>query len=168
MTKQTRGFGDETARFLLCHSCFRVEINLESSFCRIVVYYQRLARHFVDIVRKGFDMEIITEKVGAVFKMAINGRLVVSTTEAFKNALAEAISENQWIVLDLTEMSYIDSSGLGAMVFAQQKLSEKGGSLRLAGLQPKPRIVFDITKVYRIFEIFDNIETAIESFPTTE
>ncbi|MFA6929683.1 MAG: STAS domain-containing protein [Lentisphaeria bacterium] len=113
-------------------------------------------------------MEIITEKVGAVFKMAINGRLVVSTTEAFKNALAEAISENQWIVLDLTEMSYIDSSGLGAMVFAQQKLSEKGGSLRLAGLQPKPRIVFDITKVYRIFEIFDNIETAIESFPTTE
>jgi anti-sigma B factor antagonist len=96
--------------------------------------------------------------------MSIKGRLVVSTTEEFKNALADAVVENQQIVLDLTEMSYIDSSGLGAMVFAQQKLSEKGGELRLAGLQPKPRIVFDITKVYRIFEIFDSVDMAIESF----
>ena len=109
-------------------------------------------------------MEIITEKIGTVLKMSIKGRLVVSTTEEFKSALADAIVENQWIVLDLTEMSYIDSSGLGAMVFAQQKLSEKGGELRLAGLQPKPRIVFDITKVYRIFEIFDSVDMALESF----
>jgi len=109
-------------------------------------------------------MEIITEKIDTVLKMSIKGRLVVSTTEEFKSALADAIAENQWIVLDLTEMSYIDSSGLGVMVFAQQKLSEKGGELRLAGLQPKPRIVFDITKVYRIFEIFDSVDMAIESF----
>jgi anti-sigma B factor antagonist len=109
-------------------------------------------------------MEIITEKIDTVLKMSIKGRLVVSTTEEFKSALADAIAENHWIVLDLTEMSYIDSSGLGVMVFAQQKLSEKGGELRLAGLQPKPRIVFDITKVYRIFEIFDSVDMAIESF----
>jgi anti-sigma B factor antagonist len=109
-------------------------------------------------------MEIVTEKIGAILKISIKGRLVVSTTEEFKNALAEAIASELWIVLDLSEMSYIDSSGLGAMVFAQQKLSEKGGELRLAALQPKPRIVFDITKVYRIFEIFDNVETALASF----
>jgi len=109
-------------------------------------------------------MDITSEKIGQILKMGIKGRLVVSCTEEFKNAMSEAIDANQYIVLDLKEMNYIDSSGLGALVFAQQKLSDKGGELKLAALQPKPRIVFDITKVYRIFEIFDDVEAAIESF----
>lgn len=109
-------------------------------------------------------MDITSEKVGQILKMSIKGRLVVSSAEEFKNALSDAIEANQNIVLDLQEMSYIDSSGLGALVFAQQKLSDKGGELKLATLQAKPRIVFDITKVYRIFEIFDDVEAAIESF----
>ncbi len=109
-------------------------------------------------------MEITSEKIGAILKMAVRGRLVVSCAEEFKNAMTEAIEANQNIVLNLEEMSYIDSSGLGALVFAQQKLSDKGGELKLAALQAKPRIVFDITKVYRIFEIFDDVKAAVESF----
>jgi anti-sigma B factor antagonist len=109
-------------------------------------------------------MEIISEKVGTILKMTVKGRLVVSCTEEFKNAMSDAIEAYQHIVLNLEEMSYIDSSGLGALVFAQQKLSDKGGELKLAALQPKPRIVFDITKVYRIFEIFDNVDDAVKSF----
>jgi len=58
-------------------------------------------------------------------------------------------------------MEYVDSTGLGAMVFILQKLSDEGGRLALACLQPKPRIVFNITKAYKIFEIFDSVDAAI-------
>ena len=109
-------------------------------------------------------METNTEQIGNVLKINVKGRLVAGCAEEFKQMLMTSIKTSHQILLDLSQMNYIDSSGLGAIVFAHQEITHQGGELKIACLQPKPRVVFDITKVYRIFDIYDDVETAISSF----
>lgn len=109
-------------------------------------------------------MESTTEQIGNVLKIQIKGRLVAGCAEEFKQLLMTSVKSSNQILLDLSQMNYIDSTGLGAMVFAHQEITHLGGQLKIAALQPKPRVVFDITKVYRIFDIYDDVETAINSF----
>ena len=109
-------------------------------------------------------METTTEQVGDVLKIKISGRLVAGCSDEFKQSLLMSGETCKQILLDLSQMNYIDSSGLGAMVFAHQEITRQGGQLKIAALQPKPRIVFEITKVSRIFDIYDDVETAINSF----
>ncbi len=109
-------------------------------------------------------METNTEQIGNVLKIKVIGRLVAGCAEEFKQMLLSSTKTSNQILLDLSQMNYIDSSGLGAIVFAHQEITHQGGQLKIASLQPKPRVVFDITKVYRIFDIYDDVETAISSF----
>jgi anti-sigma B factor antagonist len=109
-------------------------------------------------------METTTEQIGNVLKIKLTGRLVASCAEDFKQLLLSSAKTSNQILLDLSQMNYIDSSGLGAVVFAHQEITRQGGQLKIACLQPKPRVVFDITKVYRIFDIYDDVETAVSSF----
>ena len=109
-------------------------------------------------------MEYKFEKIGNVLKVALEGRLVAACSEEFKNKVLEHLADNKNILLDMTNMSHIDSSGLGALVVLLQKANAVNGTVKLACLQPRPRIVIDITKVYRVFEIFDSVEAALDSF----
>ena len=109
-------------------------------------------------------METSTEQIGNVLKISVSGRLVAGCAEEIKQLLLNSVKSNKQILLDLSQMNFIDSTGLGALVFGHQEITQQGGKLKIACLQSKPRVVFDITKVYRIFDIYDDVETAIASF----
>ena len=64
----------------------------------------------------------------------------------------------------MSKMTHIDSSGLGALVSILQWINTRGGVIKLACVQPRPKIVFEITKVYRVFEIYDTVADALASF----
>lgn len=106
-------------------------------------------------------MELLEKNVGPVLVVEVCGRLTADCSEEFKHKLLEKITENKRLVLDLSKLEYIDSTGLGAIVFILQKNSDNDGEMKLARLQGKPRIVFDITKAYKIFDIYDTVEEAI-------
>lgn len=106
------------------------------------------------------------EVVGDILKVCLDGCLVAACSEDFKKQTLERVGDTKNILLDLSRMSHIDSSGLGAMVFLLQKVTASGGAMKLACLQARPRIIFDITKVYRVFEIYDTVEAALKSFET--
>lgn len=97
-------------------------------------------------------------------EIQVDGRLVASCAEAAQAALDKALEGSANLLLDLSKMTHIDSSGLGLLVRALQKSRAAGGEVRLACLQAHPRIVFDITKVFRVFEIFDTVEEARKAF----
>lgn len=109
-------------------------------------------------------MQYRFDQIGDITKISLEGRLVAGHTDAFREAAIAGINNCPNLLLDLQAMEHIDSSGLGALVSLLQKATAAGGSVKLACLQPRPKIVFDITRVYRVFEIYDSVDAAIASF----
>ncbi len=68
------------------------------------------------------------------------------------------------IVVDLSSCEFIDSTFLGSLVVSLKKLTGLGGDLRLVGFQPAVHSMFELTRMYRVFESFKSSDEAVESF----
>lgn len=101
----------------------------------------------------------ITEEEN-VLKIEIDGRLVAAVAPALREEVLAKMSDGTNVLLDLGRMVHIDSSGLGVLVQILQKAKSGGGKMVIAALQPGPKIVFDITKVSRVFEIVPTVADA--------
>ena len=95
-----------------------------------------------------------------LIKVVLDGRLVAAVAPALREELLGRMGEGTNILFDLSKMTHIDSSGLGVLVQVLQKAKAGGGKVVLAALQPGPKIVFDITKVSRVFEIVPTVADA--------
>ena len=109
-------------------------------------------------------MEYHFEVVNGILKVSLSGRLVASCSEDFKEAMFERLRESKRVLFNLEKMEHVDSSGLGALVSVLQWMNGNGGVIKLCCLQPRPKIVFDITKVCRIFDIYATEAEALAAF----
>ena len=71
---------------------------------------------------------------------------------------------NKKILLNLNNVSYIDSSGIGELVSGFTTVTNQGGVLKLLGLTKRVKDLLQITKLYTVFEVYDNEATAVRSF----
>ena len=97
---------------------------------------------------------------GNVLNVSIEGRLVAAVAPSLREDILGKLREGVNVLFDLSNMVHIDSSGLGVLVQVLQKVKAGGGKVILAALQPGPKIVFDITKVSRVFEIVPTVADA--------
>lgn len=65
------------------------------------------------------------------------------------------------LVVDLSDVRFIDSSGLGALLSGYKNATLRSGSFVLTGLQPRVQSMFELTRLHRVFEIFLNVEEAL-------
>jgi len=94
----------------------------------------------------------------------VSGRLNAVVAPDLKEQLkAAAKSGNARLIVDLTDVSFIDSSGLAALVSGFRAARESGGTIKLAGLNEQTRMVFRITKLDHVFEIHPDAEDALAS-----
>ena len=109
-------------------------------------------------------MEVSLEKINnKVAVVKIKGRLDMSAANKLKEAFSDYLKEHKNFVFDCSEMEFIDSTGLGAFIVCQQTITKVSGNLSIAKLQAKPRMLFEITRAYKMFDVYDNLESAIES-----
>jgi anti-anti-sigma factor len=111
-------------------------------------------------------MDFAKEIHGSVVVEYVNlHRATLRDAEEFKKILTNDI-EQGWrkIVVDLTECEFIDSTFLGALVVSLKKTTSLGGDLKLVGFQPAVHSMFELTRMYRVFEAFATANEAIESF----
>ena len=99
-------------------------------------------------------------KQDKLLKVEIDGRFVAAVAPELRDELLAQMDDGTNVLFDLSGMVHIDSSGLGVLVQILQKARAGGGKVVLAALQSGPKIVFDITKVSRVFEIVPTVDDA--------
>jgi anti-anti-sigma factor len=110
--------------------------------------------------------EYIKEEVGDVVVETVNlTRATLKEAEQFKQTLASDIElGKRKVVVDLSGCEFIDSTFLGALVVSLKRITTLGGDLKLVGFQPNVRSMFELTRMHRVFESFETIDMAVESF----
>ena len=109
---------------------------------------------------------ISTRVNGDVTLVDIGGKITLGEgSAAIRDKVRElAAAGVNKIVLNLGEVTYIDSSGIGELVSAFTSVSNQGGALKLLNLTKRVHDLLQITKLYTVFEVFDNEAAAIASF----
>lgn len=110
-------------------------------------------------------MEIIAKNIDEKTVLQLVGRLESVSVDEF-NKTIRILSEHdhKYFVIDLSRVEFIDSSGLGSFVSWKRKLEEVGGDIRLACLTESSRHVIELTRLHRLFKIFENSDSAVQSF----
>ena len=110
-------------------------------------------------------MKIKEEKQNGVCICSLEGEVNINTSPELRKVFDDIIkSSEKKVLIDFTNVSYIDSSGLATLIEMFQRLKKIGGSLRLSNMSQKVKNVFEITKLYKLFEIFDSREVALKDF----
>lgn len=109
-----------------------------------------------------------TEKItkGDVVILSLKGKLTIGKGDVLlRKHIDEALANNEKkIVLNMKDVSYMDSSGVGELVSSFTSVSNRGGKLKLLNLSTKVHDLLQITQLLRVFEIFDNEKEAVNSF----
>lgn len=104
------------------------------------------------------------ENQSDVMVVGLQGALEVSLQQTLKSELEKVAAQQSDLVLDFSEVSFIDSSCLGALVSLTKVLRAERGDIKIVHLNDDVRSIFQITRLDRIFEIFDDTNTAVESY----
>ena len=111
-------------------------------------------------------MQIHQRAVGDVTIIDINGKMTLGEgDELLRDKVNSLIQQGQRkLILNLAEVPYIDSAGLGEIVRTYTTVSRQGGSLKLLNLTKRIQDLLLITKLLTVFETFESEEDAIKSF----
>ncbi|HUL32938.1 MAG TPA: STAS domain-containing protein [Candidatus Eisenbacteria bacterium] len=112
------------------------------------------------------NMMTSIRQVGNVAVVDITGRIVLGEESAALRALVRDLLSkgHKHILLNLAEVNYIDSSGLGDLVGAFTTVRKEGGELKLLKLTNKVSDLMQITRLYTVFDIKDDEVAAVKSF----
>jgi len=108
-------------------------------------------------------------EVDGVSVVELDGRIVLGEeSNSFREKLKSLVAEGKKkIVLNMSEIKYIDSAGLGVLVAAHISAKNQGASVRLCHLGKKFHEVMQITKLLTVFDVYDTEATAISSFQSS-
>ncbi len=111
-------------------------------------------------------MEIIEEVIDDIIVEIINlDRATLREAEELKFNVSEKINAGyNKIIIDLTAVEFLDSTFLGVIVNTLKKVAKMGGDLKLVGFQPSVRSMFELTRLFRVFESYGELQDAIKSF----
>jgi anti-sigma B factor antagonist len=95
----------------------------------------------------------------------VAGRLTSFESKAFRQMIHGLLDKGQTnIVLNLTGLEYLDSSGIGELVRNYMSVIKKGGAMKVVGLAPKVEEILKVTQLYHVFPEFPDEASALESF----
>jgi anti-sigma B factor antagonist len=111
-------------------------------------------------------LTIASRSVDGVSVLDLSGRITLGEGSVqLRDAIRDLIGKGQKnILLNLGDVSYIDSSGLGELVSAYTTAKNQGASVRLLNLTKKVKDVLQLTKLYTVFDIYDDEATAVGSY----
>lgn len=90
--------------------------------------------------------------------------LDASNVKSFKEAIQPLLKDQNRVVLNMAEVKFVDSSGLGALISALRDVNSREGNLKLCALTRSVRALFELMRMNRIFTIYESQDEAVGSF----
>lgn len=110
-------------------------------------------------------MTILFEHKEGVAVVNVNEqRLDAAKAKDFRRLVSPVLEENDSLVIDLSAVDFIDSSGLGAILSCLRKLNSKGGDVKLAGASDRVRDIFELVRFNHLFDVYNTVDEALSSF----
>src|SRR5258708_28106725 len=110
-------------------------------------------------------LKIDKRVVDGITIMSGHGRVMFGEeATALRDSLKEALSKTPQLILNLSDVTYIDSGGLGTLVGVYSSARKAGADIKLTGLGQRLRDVLQITKLATVFGVYDNEQQAIAAF----
>ncbi|MFA7418718.1 MAG: STAS domain-containing protein [Melioribacteraceae bacterium] len=111
-------------------------------------------------------MGIVEEVIDDVVVEIINiERATIREAEFLKEKLTQKINAGYVkVIVDLSSVEFLDSTFLGVIVGTLKKVVKQGGDLKLVGFRPPVRSMFELTRLFRVFETYPELQDAIKSF----
>jgi len=109
----------------------------------------------IDVRAKGSDVTLIV----------IRGEIGTETVDQFKEKIDQIINDGKKkLVIDLQEVNYLNSMGLGVFASALKKLKKSNGDLKLINLSPTVMELLERSRLDKVFDVFETEEEAVKSF----
>jgi anti-sigma B factor antagonist len=110
-------------------------------------------------------MELTCEHINDVTVVVLTGdQLDASNVAEFKRDIAPVLESHSRVVFDLNQLTFVDSSGLGALLACLRQLHARGGDLKLCGVSRPVRALFELVRMHKVFHIFAIPDEAIRAF----
>lgn len=110
-------------------------------------------------------MKVEIKKINNVALLQVSGSLDADSVPQFKKTVLSAVeSGSVLLVVDATKLEFIDSMGLGCLISLLRRVRTHKGDLKVAGLSPEVKQIFEMTRLHRLFDIFPTWEVAAETF----
>ena len=108
-------------------------------------------------------MNVTRQNVGKTMVFVVEGQVDMHTSPDLRRHLRESLTDRAGrIVVDLSKVTFIDSSGLATLIEALQAVRKYGGGLRLCGLSPNVRNLFRLSNLTSIFDLRESREEAVK------
>jgi anti-sigma B factor antagonist len=117
----------------------------------------------VRLDRKGASMQlaISSEQQGEIAILAVAGEIDLWTAEEFRQSLRRTQATNERVVVDLSDVPFVDSSGLGVLVGGLKRARDVDGSLHLVVTSPAVRRVFTLTNLDQVIPLHESVADAV-------
>lgn len=111
------------------------------------------------------NFSVTIRHAGLVSIVDVSGRLTSLETGALRDSISRLLKQHRKnIVLNLSRLQYLDSSGIGELARIYVSVVKTGGQMKVVGLAPKVEEILRITQLYQVFPEFPSEEAAVESF----
>jgi anti-sigma B factor antagonist len=111
------------------------------------------------------NFNVSVRQADGVSLVDVSGRLTSFETKAFRQMIYSLVKDGHTnIVLNLTDLEYLDSSGVGELARNYMSVVKKGGAMKVVGLAPKVEEILKITQLYQVFPEFPDEASALQSF----
>lgn len=111
-------------------------------------------------------MTLKSRETGDVLILDASGKLTLGeASSAVRDAVRKALADGKRkLILNLADVNYVDSAGIGELVSAFTSVTNQGGEMRLLKVSNKIKDVLQITKLYTVFQVYDDEQAALASF----
>jgi len=111
------------------------------------------------------SLEIQESEREGIVVLALKGRLTVGESSSIRQKINEAAAAGHFnIILDLTHVEYVDSTGLGTLVICFTSLKKQHGALKLVNPNKRNVELLLLTKLHTIFQVFEDVQAEVNSF----